>query len=159
MDSSEGCVSMSLLIFLFIFAPLAMLLHECGHGLGALFVKAKEIKITHGTGPSIVTLSIGRLQYRLHLFYFLGGMTESEKESPYNRLEKITITLMGPIFNGIIGIFVFYFISSENQLLQLFVLFNFWLCFVNLIPFKIGERKSDGYLVFCLLFRKNFMNT
>lgn len=145
---------MSLLIFLFVFAPLAMLLHECGHGLGGLFVKAKEIKITHGTGPSIVRLSIGRLQYHLHLFYFLGGMTESAKEAPYDRLEKIVITLMGPILNGIIGLSVFCLLSSINSLWHLFTLFNFWLCFINLIPFKIGERKSDGYIVFCLLFRK-----
>lgn len=59
--------------------------------------------------------------------------------------------MIDPLFSllliGIIGSLLSV-VKSERVL---YFLFNLWITFINLIPFKIKNQKSEGYLTLTLL--------
>jgi hypothetical protein len=137
----------------FVIAPIGSILHELGHGLGALLLKAERVEIFIGIGKRIIDVTGKRLLVSLHLFFFLGGYSISQRERQYTRTEKAIICISGPALNllvaGIASFAASFF--SKNGMVDLFVYFNVWLGLINLIPFKIGRKHSDGYKICSLL--------
>ncbi|MFC4557435.1 site-2 protease family protein [Virgibacillus kekensis] len=144
-----------LLIYLiFCVAPIGTLLHEAGHAAGARALNARRIQLSVGSGKEISRFSVGRLTISIHAVYFLGGMAYSERNRVYTKLEKIWIAVSGPLSNLIVTLLLFFLYTqwSSNYLL-LPLLFNLWIATINLIPFKIKGRQSDGYVIFKTLSR------
>ena len=147
---------MIILLFLFIFAPLTILIHEFGHVLGAMVMRATHIEMMIGTGKKIFTLTGRKWKLSLHLLYFLGAHTSCERQPFFSKIERIIISSSGPLLNGIVGFFLHYYIPLNHLMIwELFVLFNFWLFLINLIPYRIGGKPSDGYTILQLLKRRD----
>lgn len=144
-----------LLYFIFIVAPLSIILHEFGHAFAARTLQADHIIVSIGKGNILKTIGFKKIKIIIHAFFFLGGLAESNRKIPYKSPEIIFISIFGPIFNGII-VLLFYILSEmyPNNYFQLFFWFNIWLAVINLIPFKIGERQTDGYAIVKVFLRK-----
>lgn len=150
---------MNNLIILFylvlIVAPISTVLHELGHVLGAKSVNADKVTLRIGRGKPLITQNRGRIRLIINRHFFIGGLTESEREPPYSRKEKMWITFLGPAVNGIFAVISFLFLYIyPNKYLTLFLLFNVWMAVGNFLPFRIGEGRTDGYTILQLLKRQ-----
>ncbi|MEK3908478.1 site-2 protease family protein [Oceanobacillus profundus] len=149
---------MSLYLFVclvLIIAPICTFIHELGHACGAKLVKADRIKINLGIGKRQWTSAMNNLELTWRSVYFIGGVTKTERERPYNNSEIIWITFFGPMFNGVAATFIYIILEvNTNGLLQLFFWFNVWMAVVNLIPFKFKGKQTDGFTIFRLISRK-----
>ncbi|MGM8211661.1 hypothetical protein ACLIBH_02590 [Virgibacillus sp. W0430] len=134
---------------IFIVAPISLFIHEVGHVIGALLVKSESIKLVIGTGnkrtlircTNVVTISI-------HQWFFRGAYTESKRNIPLQPMETAIVVVLGPIVSLLFSSVFYYFNQIfMHPLLYLFVLFNLWIGIVNLIPFKIGNKQSDGFII------------
>jgi len=135
------------LLLVFIIAPISTLLHELGHVLGAKWSKADSIILSIGSGYKIAAFSCKRIRVSLHLLFFLGGMAYNERNKPYKSREIIIISLCGPVSNVIAAAVVFYFAGFSYGFVRAFILFNIWLAVINLIPFHLNGKQSDGYTI------------
>lgn len=137
-----------ILPLIFLIAPLSVIAHEIGHVIGAKIVKANYTKLSIGQGRKIYTLSKKSFTMIIHLLYFIGGHATSERVLPYNSKDIIIISIFGPMVNIVLG-FIFYevYIVYSQDLILLLSLFNLWLGFTNLIPFKYKNNYSDGYVI------------
>lgn len=138
-----------LLIFLIVIVvPVGTIIHELGHGIAAYFVNADRITLHIGVGKHIKTFRMKRFAIFLYRIFFIGGVSDSRREIPYNTSEKIWIALGGPAGNAIVIILFFVILNPlQNPYTKLFILFQSWLMLINLIPFKWKGKKSDGYTV------------
>ncbi|MDY0405663.1 site-2 protease family protein [Virgibacillus sp. 179-BFC.A HS] len=128
--------------------PVSIFLHECGHMLGAVMEKAYPIIMHIGRGKKRFHLHIKHLDLFIYSWYFLGGMTDMTRTIPYSTKKMIFTTLSGPLCSLIIAVFfllLFEFTLSRYALL--WGLFNGWLGLSNLIPYKLGKKCSDGYII------------
>lgn len=141
-----------LLYLLFIVAPIGTIIHEVGHLIGAKIVKSDQISLSIGLGKRIGSFSFQNIQVNIHLLFFLGGCVNNRRDKPYQLLEMLCIIGAGPIHNAIYAIF-FYLLSSVfyNQYIHILSLFNLWLAIINIIPFKMKDKQSDGYIMLSLL--------
>lgn len=140
------------LYLVFIVAPAGAVIHESGHLLGAAVVQAKHISLSIGEGKEIISFSFKRIHITVHLLFFLGGLAQSERETPYKPLEMIWITACGILSSGLFAaLFYLMYNTYENAYLYLFYLFNGWLAVANSIPFKIKDKQSDGYVIYKIL--------
>ncbi|GAA0481478.1 hypothetical protein GCM10008986_02690 [Salinibacillus aidingensis] len=135
----------SLLIFFLLIAPLTILFHEFGHAGMAYILKADLVHFFIGSGRERAALRVGRIHLHLHTLLFMGGQSLSEKENDFKAWEKVLISIAGPIMNGVVA-WGISFMSYENTVIQLAIWFNLWLAILNLIPFRHGRKKSDGYV-------------
>lgn len=142
-----------LLFFLFI-VPAVHLIHEMGHVLFAKLFGIKETEIVLGIGPEWFHFSHASIRYRVHYLVFLGGYSTNSREGVLSPEKVAFISLGGPLFN-IASIFLVLPLLSEYDLLllHLFILFSSWVGLVNLIPFKMGNRRSDGWQIATSLYR------
>ncbi|UFJ39516.1 hypothetical protein LOK74_15815 [Brevibacillus humidisoli] len=138
----------NIMLFLFVVAPLGILVHECGHLLIAILMRVRECKIHLGVGP--VLYSGSRVTVRLA--FFMGGTTEySVSEDPSMRGKVALISLGGPLSNLLCYWLIQQWITSyhiESILPTYFLMFNLWLAVMNVIPVKLGQIRSDGWLFF-----------
>lgn len=142
-------------LLIFIIAPLGTIMHELGHAIGARLLRADQIHLTVGSGKPIVTLSIRSFHMTINIVYFLGGMANSKRERDYSAGEAAFIAVCGPLFNGIFALFwVMLFYVMPSTFIWLMVLFNLWLFLVNLVPFQIKGKTSDGYTILKNILRK-----
>lgn len=143
-----------ILYLIFAVAPISMMLHEFGHAFAARIVQADDITISIGKGKQLKIIGFKRTRLIIHTIYFLGGFAESTRNQPYKPREIVWITIFGPITNGIIA-FLFYMLNElyPNNYLQLFFWFNVWLAVVNMIPLKLKEKQTDGYLIMKLILK------
>ncbi|HLS60396.1 MAG TPA: M50 family metallopeptidase [Virgibacillus sp.] len=142
-------MSIYLLLFtLFIVAPIGTFIHESGHMLGAKFVKADCIKLSIGLGKEIGTICFKNVHITIHALFFLGGFVQSERHLPYKALDIFWITICGPMNNGIFAL-LFFSLNGvyTSQYIYILFLFNLWLAIINLIPYKVKDRHSDGYTI------------
>lgn len=118
-------------------------------------MRADSINLSIGLGKKLGTLSVKNLTITIHLFFFLGGFVQSNRKPAYRTLEIICITAFGSFSNGIFSI-LFYLLNNiyYNQYIQLLFLFNLWLAIVNMIPFKIKGKQSDGYTILQTISKK-----
>ncbi|MBB6455296.1 Zn-dependent protease [Salirhabdus euzebyi] len=133
-------------VFLFLFAPISIILHEIGHAVSAWFLRADHINFSIGLGKRIYVKRSRKVQLIVHGLYFLGGQVSSERKVTFNPWEKVFISLGGPIVSGVVSVVLFFSGFVHTKLIMLFFLFNVWLFIINLIPFRVGHRKSDGYV-------------
>lgn len=143
------------LYLVIIVAPAGVLFHEMGHVLGAKIISADYIRLSIGIGKIVKTISLKKIRVTIQAIFFLGGSTQSERKTPYKSLDIIIMTVLGPISSGVFA-FIFYVLYNifPNHYLQLLFLFNLWLAFVNIIPFKIKRKQSDGYTILKLITQK-----
>lgn len=143
----------SFLILVFIIAPVSLLFHEIGHVVGAATMRATSIRLTIGLGKAFWQTSFGNIQIVLRRFFLINSVTATVRDTPFTRREKILITFMGPSFSGLLTIitYVAYSTFVQSELLYLFYMFNLWIVIINLIPFKLGQKQSDGYTISTLL--------
>ncbi len=142
----------TLFLFLFIVAPLSITFHELGHAFGAYHVHSDRILFSIGTGKPIFSLHGGRFRVLVHTLFFIGGHTLHEREHTYTKRELCLISVTGPIFNIVFGLIC---LLIDLEIFYIAFLFNVWLASINIIPFKIGEKKSDGYVCLELFKKKN----
>lgn len=128
-------------------APISTILHEFGHVLGAKSMNADSITFSIGAGKTVYTFSYKQIHISVHTLFFLGGLAYSERNVPYKPIEVIWITLCGPVSNGIVAAVIYVLFGFSNVYFQLFILFNIWLAVVNMIPFKLKDKHSDGYTI------------
>src|SRR5690554_4910662 len=91
------------LVFVLCIVPLSLLIHECGHALSAKVFHANKILISIGVGKKLWETETNTFHICLRLFPFLNSYSLTERQAPFNRFEKIVITLMGPVMNGVVS--------------------------------------------------------
>jgi len=146
-------ITIELVMFLIFFvAPISTFIHELGHMIGAKIVHAQKIEMYIGRGKNILKISFKNLSFYIHLLFFLGGYTTYMQQYPYARRDRLIVTCLGPLNNLIFGlIFLIVYLQLTNEYLFLLFLYNLWLTIVNLIPFKIKGKYSDGLMIYRLL--------
>ncbi|MBO1003092.1 site-2 protease family protein [Pseudogracilibacillus auburnensis] len=142
-----------LLIFICFIAPISLLFHELGHVVGAILMKASFIRLTIGIGNKLWQGTFQHVQIIIRRFFLINSLTSTIREEPFERREKIMITLMGPVFSGLLAaiFYVMYHLFFSTYILYIVFLFNIWLMIINLLPFKIGQKQSDGYTIYKLI--------
>ncbi|WP_368651996.1 M50 family metallopeptidase [Ornithinibacillus sp. 4-3] len=131
-----------------IVAPIGTLFHETGHAIGAKLVRADKIHLSLGCGNLSYTFRLQGFRLTLHPIYFIGGFASSERNKPYHVKEKILISIFGPFCNLIIACLIYFlYVQVQNEYLFILVLFNLWLAIINLIPFTLLGKQSDGYTI------------
>ncbi len=144
------------LLLLFFIAPVSLLLHEIGHAVGAKLMHASKINITIGTGKIVFEGSIKGIQIVIRRLFIINSLTSTFRDDPFNKQEKMIISILGPGFSGILAgiLYMIYHAFIPSSVLYIFFLFNVWLVFINILPLKIGQKESDGYTIYKILFRK-----
>lgn len=141
------------LIFLFIVlifaAPICFLVHESGHIAAVKIVKGTDVALHLGRGKIIWQGNWSGIHVTLRQFWFSNSYMASDREPPYTALEKIFIAAMGPFFSLLlaIGLLSAYSVFGKADIFYMLFWFNVWIGAVNLIPFKIGQKQSDGYTI------------
>lgn len=138
------------LYLLFVVAPIGTLVHESGHALGARLVKADSVVLCIGLGKEATSFSFKNVHFKVHMFFFMGGYVQSERETSYTTGEKCFIAFCGPMLNMLcaIGLFCIQVYVVDHTFINLLLLFNVWLALINMIPFKFGNKQSDGYTMY-----------
>ncbi|HLR80023.1 MAG TPA: site-2 protease family protein [Bacillota bacterium] len=147
-----------LIIYLFVFvSPISTLIHEGGHALGAKLVQADRIDLTIGNGKEKCSIRLKNIVIILRTNFFFGGLTESERKQPYKPWEMACITVCGPLMNSLFALlfYILYTIYTSEYIL-VFSLLNGWMALANFVPYKINNKKSDGYVFFNILFNQLF---
>lgn len=143
-----------LFYLILIVGPLSILLHESGHAIAARVVKADCITVSLGYGKILSSTVIERFQLNIHMVFFLGGLARSERKIPYKSSEIIWITISGPIANGLFTCLLYFiYVIYPNEYVYLLCLFNLYLTVVNIIPFRIKGKQTDGYTILKVLKR------
>lgn len=144
-----------LVYLIFIVAPIGTIVHEIGHAAGAKSCKANKVKLSVGSGKVVHCFSYKNARIMIHRLFFLGGMAYSERDVPYNPLERVWIAVCGPISNFLaVGVLYLFTTLYPNHYLSLLLLFNLWVAIVNTIPFQIKGKQSDGYTIYKALKQK-----
>lgn len=146
-----------LLYLLFIVAPICTLIHEGGHAIGAILVKADKIHLTIGAGKKIWEMRYKNFRFSVRKIFFFSGMTKNERAKAYSHIEIAIISISGPLNNIVFAILFYLAYNTDtyvNDFLLLLCLFNVWLAFTNLLPFKLRDKQSDGYVMIQALIKK-----
>lgn len=144
---------LSLLIFIIIFAPMSLLCHELGHAIVARICHADHMMIVTGSGKVRFKWTIGRLKWIIRTSIIFPIYTISERELVFSTREQMSISLGGPLINGLLmcGFILVQLYVFPHPSIQLAIAFNAWLWIVNCIPFKIGQKQSDGYTIYKMM--------
>lgn len=143
------------LMLALVIAPISLLIHELGHLTGALLMKATSIRLTIGAGNILIEKQFQRVHLLIRKFFIVNSFTSTIREIPFRNREKIFITLMGPIFSSVLAFICYltYHAIFPHYFIFIAFLFNGWLVIMNLLPYKIGQKQSDGYTICTLLFK------
>lgn len=143
-------------LYIIIIAPLSLFWHELGHVLGARIVRASHVTLTMGIGKPIVKRTYGNMTFIIRKLFLLNSLTETDRPYLLSRNDKVIITLMGPVSSLFLSILAYclYVLIIPHLSLLIVCLFNLWIGVINLIPFKINERQSDGYTILQMLKNK-----
>lgn len=117
-NSNGYSLRMIAISFILSFIPVVFI-HELGHFVAGLYLKAKPVQFTLGAGPAVVKKKYKGILYSLNLFpvggYVIFNTTQfpdlepdKEKLSP---LRWILISLAGPLSNFLLTFLMFCFIS------------------------------------------------
>lgn len=145
-----------MLLFVFLVVPGSLIVHELGHLVGAKLKKATTIRLVIGSGLPMFQFTLFNVEVVVNFMLIFGSYTSTVRETPFQDNEKIFITVLGPVFNGLLAIIflISYVIFNPDPLFYLIILFNLWLAIVNVIPYKLGMKQSDGYIVYKILQNK-----
>lgn len=145
-----------MILFVFLVVPGSLIAHEIGHAIGAYFKKATTIRLTIGSGLPLFRFTFSRVEVIVNVVFIFGSYTSTVRDKPFESGEKIFISLLGPVINGLLAIiaYVAYDYIIAEPLFYLAFLFNMWLAVINIIPYKLGMKQSDGYIVYKILVNK-----
>jgi Zn-dependent protease len=141
-------------ILLVVIVPISNFIHEYGHILIARTLKVNGTIIEIGVGPTFSSFRLFGCQCRINTVYFLGAQSFNESDTEVSNWNKALIALGGPLGNLVIACLLSVIITNDNQTVRLFMLFNFWVGFVNLLPFRFFKKESDGYIFTSMLFQE-----
>lgn len=144
-----------LVYLVFVIAPVCTLIHECGHGVGSKWTGAEKINISVGMGKTIFSFTIHTIQFHIRTIFFIGGWTKSAGKDNLTKGQALWISFSGPLFNMLFAMLSFIPMTIHpNEFIELFFWFNVWLAAVNLVPFRIGNKYTDGYAMHETLFSR-----
>ncbi|WLD95024.1 site-2 protease family protein [Alkalihalobacillus sp. AL-G] len=144
---------------IFVLFPLATLLHELGHFITARSFRADNTRIILGIGPILFRVSNRFINIEVHALYFIRGYTIGVESNELPNLQKALISVNGPLINAVVGCYGWMyaenlpFESTNGQLIFLFSMVNIWIAAGNLVPFKLGSKKSDGFIALEMLMK------
>lgn len=145
---------LTIIVLIFLMAPISLFIHELGHVLPGLFFGSERSIIHIGRGSSLLHWRGKKLELSIHLWFFQGAYSINERSPVFTNYEKILISVGGPLLNGLLALTLSVFFSEvENPYVKVFLLFNLYLATVNLIPFSFKGKGSDGYRVLQLIKR------
>jgi membrane-associated protease RseP (regulator of RpoE activity) len=139
-------------ILLVVIVPITNFIHEWGHILLARWLKVTGTMLELGVGPKIFSFRLLGCQCQINAVYFLGAQSFNESDEEVSNWNKGLIALGGPFGNLLIAFLLSVSITNEDKIIWLFMLFNFWVGFVNLLPFKLFKKESDGFVFTKMLF-------
>ena len=143
---------LNFIILILLITPISLLFHELGHLLGAKYLKADRVVISIGSGKKIFSCNFNEMSIKIYLMIMFQAHTHSERQPKFNNKELAFITAMGPLFSLILTVFFGLLLCViTSEIIIYFFLFNLWLTITNLVPFKIKNQMSDGYLILTLL--------
>src|SRR5690625_395218 len=130
---------------LFVVAPLGTVAHEGGHALGARLAKADTVVLSIGLGKETLSYSFKKVHLKIHMLFIMGGYVQSERATSYTNGEKCLISFCGPLLNILCatGLFYMQMYVVDHPFVALLCLFNVWLAFIIIIPFKICKKQSS----------------
>ena len=76
-----------------------MFIHELGHLLGAIFLKADRVTIYLGIGKEVSSFTYKNMRVKIFLLMMLHAYTQSERKLHFTKREYAFITKMGPLFS------------------------------------------------------------
>ncbi|MCG1021696.1 site-2 protease family protein [Sutcliffiella horikoshii] len=136
------------LMFFYLVVPLVHLIHEAGHVSMAKLYKVKNTEIGIGVGPKILDFYFKGTRIQLNIIPFLGGYSTNAHTGKLSKKEIALISFGGPLFNLLsIVLMLPFWTPFQFSFSALFVYFSLWIGIVNLIPFKLGEKRSDGWQI------------
>ncbi|KMJ58889.1 hypothetical protein AB685_07370 [Bacillus sp. LL01] len=136
------------LMFFYLVVPLVHLIHEAGHVSLAKLHKVNNTQIEIGIGPKLIQFSFRGTSVRINIIPFLGGHSTNDTQGELPHRKVAWISLGGPLFNLVSVLLVIPFWTPyQFSFSTLFILFSLWIGIVNLIPFKLGEKRSDGWQI------------
>jgi len=134
------------IVLIFVIVPITNFLHELGHILIAKFYSVKGTMIVIGSGRKLFHFTLFNTKVFIHAVYFIGALSTNESQEKITNWQKGLISLGGPFLNIGIGTCIYFSGFYHNQFVLLFMLFNMWVGVLNVLPFKISKRESDGYV-------------
>ncbi|WP_407268748.1 hypothetical protein [Radiobacillus sp. PE A8.2] len=135
-----------------VIAPIGIIVHEFGHALGAVFVNADEVTLHIGSGNAFKSIKLLKINVVFHKYILFGGRALSTRTVEFTKLERIVITLAGPILNIFVVVVLYVFKQDFTSFfIELLLLFNGWMALFNLVPFKRNGQMSDGYQIIHIL--------
>ncbi|MEC3884721.1 hypothetical protein GLW00_10365 [Halobacillus litoralis] len=148
----------TLLLLIFLVAPISLFIHELGHLFPGRYFRADQSVLHLGRGKVIGRWRKSGVHVYIHLFFFQGAYSLNERKPPFKDREKAWISMGGPIFNTITAFILFlWFKDQGGDLLRIAFLFNTYLAIMNLIPFSIKGKDSDGYRLWSIV-KRRFLN-
>lgn len=143
------------ILFIIFAVPFSVLVHEMGHAIAARLFKAENIMVSIGSGKEIGLLRLVQIEVVFHMNLIIGGYTSWHGRAGMKSWKYAGISLGGPVASGCAAFLLFFFLGPFTPaVIEWTMLFNFWLLIVNLIPFRIGSRESDGFMMLAALFSK-----
>lgn len=147
----------TLLVLIFLVAPLSLFIHELGHLLPGLYFRADQTALHLGRGKVIGRWEKKRIHVYIHLFFFQGAYSVNERKTPFEDFEKVWISIGGPLFNAMTAFVLFlWFKDQGSDFLRISFLFNAYLAIMNLVPFSFKGKGSDGYRLWSIVRRRLF---
>ncbi|MFC3038972.1 site-2 protease family protein [Virgibacillus xinjiangensis] len=132
---------------------MSIVIHELGHAVAARILEAEETELSIGIGKKIGSLKAAGIQVNFHICYFLGGLAQSRRREPFTDREKVWVSFAGPLASATISLLAGLYlpVTDSNEYLRLFFLFNLWLAAINIIPFKVRGKETDGYIILTII--------
>ncbi|MBN2794734.1 MAG: hypothetical protein JXR88_04965 [Clostridia bacterium] len=134
------------LIDFLILIPLALFIHQMGHGLGVKLFGGAISEISIGQGQVFLTLK----KLKLKTFIFMGGSFSYLSIPNYKPIKKIIILLCGSglnILSIVIALIVMKILPKDQWLILLlnhFVDLSWLVGIIALLPLALGSTKLDG---------------
>lgn len=149
---------LDLFLFIFILLPFIHLLHELGHVTFARLFRVQHTKIVLGAGPKWFQFTFLGTKIQWNTYYMVGGYSTNEQNGTLSPWKQALISLGGPLFNVLAVVCSIPFITASNvNMMTVFIFFNGWIGLTNLIPFKIGHKCSDGWIIVSCI-KEEFQN-
>ena len=134
---------------IYIFRPLATIIHEIGHAIPAVIYTSEDVQIRVGAGQGTLNFSIKSMKIKISFRKMICGSTAFQQTN-LNNFQLAIIYATGPFFSFLassVGLSLIYTIKLHLALDTLIV---GWVCsnllclLRNLLPLQLEGPESDG---------------